>query len=218
MQALADCIERDELAPIAQAMIDTPEDWPARIVVAALDTLYPSVVDEAGLSRLVERAQMSGDLVSLRIRLREIAQTINPVSVPAERLLQEMVALLARETDASRDLVRRSAFPDVAEMVATLCLRRLAADGSPAPAPVIEAYLLLAELDRYNHYSDEHAKSLAKRLRGNPLDRRALLLGGLDRAKAVAKESHALAFRADAYSIPIIAENTPWFLDQVASE
>ncbi|MFD1798245.1 hypothetical protein FQV27_16900 [Paracoccus aurantiacus] len=216
IRAIADFDDIDGLAAIARAMLDSPGDWTNRILVATLDTLYPKGVDEAGLARLLLRAQASGDRVSVRLRLTEIARTIDPTSPAAEQLLHEMMALLAQEAPGSNNLVRRSANPDVAEMVAALCLRQLDIMDSPALPPVIDAYLLLAELDRYDNHPEEYVKALAERLRGNAIYRRPTLTAGLNRARVFNEEPHGVAYHADAYGILYMAEDRSWLLEQMA--
>ena len=184
IRGLRACNDVEELRLLAADMIARPDDWPRRIIDGVVGVLYPGALDEAGLARLVGvHDGRGGDGISMGLALKGIAESAKPATEAAHRLLSEMAALLAEEGDYSTRLIKRTAHPVVAKVVAILCAAEVRSGHCPLSDDVIGATLLLRDFARYDGVAQRETDKLIELFTQCAPHRLHLLLAATERAR-----------------------------------
>ena len=137
--ALAVCDRRDDVAEIANAMLDESTGWPARVVHGVAADLFPRFITADQLVALMERTRESKRTVGgFGWVSQQIVEAIEPLSEPAVALRDKLADLVRRGRLRETKLYNlHSRFDYLAPALATLCDRQMAATvGQPDPALV----------------------------------------------------------------------------------
>ena len=129
IQALLACGWNDRVRSLAGAMLDEPASWPDRIMYGVASKLFPAIITDDELVRLMERTREPKLSVSgFDWASRQIVESIEAGSDSAIALRDKMADLVLRgRTQAHSPYRIHSKFDHLASALAMLCLRQLSA-------------------------------------------------------------------------------------------
>lgn len=125
--ALSAVHAQESLRQVAQGILNNPEDWPDRVVIAAAPELFPKSLTVDDLVVLIERTpERRFSSSGFEYAARGIALEIDPSSDAATQLREELARLIWDHRDPEIYWIHlHSRFGYLAPALAVLCLRQL---------------------------------------------------------------------------------------------
>ena len=153
IQALVVCDRRDDVAKLANAMLDESTGWPARVVHGVAADLFPRFITADQLVALMERTRESKRTVGgFEWVSQRIVEAIEPLSEPAFTL-RDKLADLVRRGRATEIYNLHSRFGYLAPALATLCDRQMTATTGQPDADLVRATVIACRFSRFNRFS-----------------------------------------------------------------
>ena len=145
IQALVACDRHDDIAALAEVLLDESSGWPDRMVYGVAAHLFPRFITANQLATLMERTReptQVGDgfeWVSQQI----VKELVDPLSEPAVALRDELADLVWHGRSKETTLHKvHSRFEHLAPALATLCNRQMAATTGQPDAALVRASVI----------------------------------------------------------------------------
>lgn len=229
VRALVEC-GSDRTRAIADSMLDDPESWPDRIVLGAVESLFPRIVTADELIALMERIPASESVVDdPSWALQQIAKAIDPRSASATALRDHMADLIWRELEGEGNIHGvRSRICDVcgrlgylAPALAILCARQLSESSNGPCARLMRACVIASRLGNDRSYIGQPVGNLRKRFSENGKLRSRAFWAELDFVNGISPPEDELRFLrgvGDFLTGDYIQADRPWLLSALAEE
>lgn len=224
VRALVEC-GSDGTRAIADSMLDDPKSWPDRVVLEAVESLFPGTVTVDELIALMKRIPASESVWALR----QIAEAIDPRSASATALRDHMADLIWRELEGKQNIrgVRSricdvcSRFGYLAPALAILCDRQLSESSNGPCARLMRACVIASRLGNDRSYIGQPVGNLRKRFSENGKLRSRAFWAELDFVNGISPPEDELRFLrgvGDFLTGNYIQADRPWLLSALAEE
>ena len=229
VRALVEC-GSDRARAIADSMLDDPKSWPDRVVLGAVESLFPGILKADELIALMERIPASKSVFhDPRWALQQIANAIDPRSAPATDLRDRMADLIWRELEGEGNIHGvRSRIRDVcgrlgylAPALARLCDRQLSESSNGPCARLIRACVIASRLGNDRSYIGHTVDRLRKRFSENGELRSRAFWAELDFVNEISppEDDRSFLYGVDDFLTGALVEaDRPWLLSALAEE
>ena len=161
IRALVVCDRRDDVAELANAMLDESTGWPARVVHGVAADLFPRFITADQLVALMERTRESKRTVGgFEWVSQRIVEAIEPLSEPAFTL-RDKLADLVRRGRATEIYNLHSRFGYLAPALATLCDRQMTATTGQPDADLVRAAVIACRFSRFSGRRGDNREHVA---------------------------------------------------------
>ena len=229
VRALVEC-GSDRARAIADSMLGDPASWPDRIVLGAVESLFPRIVTVDELIALMERIPASASGIDdPSWALRQIAEAIDPRSAPATDLRDHMADLIWRELEGEHGIHGvRSRIPDVcgrlgylAPALAILCDRQLPVSSNGPCARLMRACVIASRLGEDGNYTSQTFGRLRKQFSKNGKLRSRAFWAELDFENEISPLQDERRFAnsvGDFLTGVYVQADRPWLLSALVEE
>ena len=229
VRALVEC-GSDRARAIADSMLDDPKSWPDRVVLGAVESLFPGILKVDELIALMKRIPASESVFDdPRWALQQIVDAIDPRSAPATDLRDRMADLIWRELEGESNIHGvRSRIRDVcgrlgylAPALARLCDRQLSESSNGPCARLIRACVIASRLGNDRSYTGQPVGDLRNRFSENGELRSRAFWAELDFVNKISPPEDELRFLrgvGDFLTGNYIQADRPWLLSALAEE
>ena len=162
IRALVACDRRDDIAALAEALLDESSGWPDRVTHGVAARLFPLFITADQLATLMERtrepAQVGG---GFGWESQQIVEEIEPLSEPAIALRDKLADLVWRGRSKETALHNlHSRFKYLAPALATLCNRQMTATTGQPDAALVRASVVACRFSGLRGNNRETVDSL----------------------------------------------------------
>lgn len=224
VRALVEC-GSDRARAIADSMLDDPKSWPDRVVLGAVESLFPGILKVDELIALMKRIPASESVWALR----QIAEAIDPRLASATALRDHMADLIWRELEGKQNIrgVRSricdvcSRFGYLAPALAILCDRQLSESSNGPCARLMRACVIASRLGNDRSYIGQPVGNLRKRFSENGKLRSRAFWAELDFENGISPPEDELRFLrgvGDFLTGDLVDADRPWLLSALAEE
>ena len=163
IRALVVCDRRDDVAKLANAMLDESTGWPARVVHGVAADLFPRFITADQLVALMERTRESKLTVGgFEWVSQRIVEAIEPLSEPAVALRDKLADLVRRGRFRETGLYNlHSRFGYLAPALATLCDRQMTATTGQPDADLVRAAVIACRFSRFSSLRRDNREHVA---------------------------------------------------------
>ena len=144
IRALVACDRRDDVAALAEALLNQSSGWPDRVTRGVADHLFPRFISADQLATLIERTPEPAQGGSgFEWVSQQIVEELEPLSGPAVALRDKLADLVWRGRSKETALCDlKSRFEHLAPALTTLCNRQMAATTGQPDAALVHASII----------------------------------------------------------------------------
>lgn len=144
IRALVACGRRDDVAALAEDLLDESSAWPDRVAHGVAADLFPRFITADQLVTLMERTREAEQTVGgFELVSQRIVEDLEPLSGPALALRDKLADLIWRGRSKKTALHNlHSRFVYLAPALATLCNRQMAATTGQPDAALVRASVI----------------------------------------------------------------------------
>ena len=164
IRALVACGRRDDVAALAEALLDESSGWPDRVAHGVAAHLFPRFITAEQLVTLMERTREPEQTVGgFEFVSQQIVEDLEPLSEPAVALRDKLADLVWRGRSKKTALHNvHSRFNYLAPALATLCNRQMAATTGQPDAALVRASIIACRFSGLRGSNRETVDSLRK--------------------------------------------------------
>ena len=227
IRALVVCDRRDDVAELANAMLDESTEWPDRVVHGVADDLFPRFITADQLGALMERTRESKRTAGgFEWVSQQIVEVIEPLSEPAVALRDKLADLVRRGACGKMVLCNlHSRFDYLASALATLCDRQMTATTGQPDTDLVRAAVIACRFSGFRGDNRENVAALRAHVAADAMLRRDAFWADLaftDEVDPTDDAWHRLVNATDGVrgglaSHPIDADRS-WLVEALADE
>ena len=222
VRALVEC-GSDRARAIADSMLDDPKSWPDRVVIEAVESLFPGIVTADELIALMERIpQREEEIDGFEWVSQRIAEDIDPWSEPAAALRDRMADLICRgraEEHGIYDVFSR--FGYLAPALAILCDRQLSESSNDPCGRLMRASVIASRFGNDRTSIGQPVGDLRNRFSENGELRSRAFWAELDFVNEISppEDERSFLYGVDDFLTGDLVEaDRPWLLSTLVQE
>lgn len=222
VRALVEC-GSDRARAIADSMLDDPESWPDRVVLGAVESLFPGILKADELIALMGRIPASKSVFhDPRWALQQIANAIDPRSAPATDLRDRMADLIWRgRAEGSGIYEVFSRFGYLAPALAILCDRQLSKSSNDPCGRLMRACVIASRFGYGRIGIGQSVGDLRNRFSENGELRSRAFWAELDFVNEISPPEDDRSFLHNVEDFPtgdLVEADRPWLLSALVEE
>ena len=227
IRALVACGRRDDVAALAEALLDQSSEWPDRVAHGVAADLFPRFITADQLVTLMERTREPPQTVGgFEWVSQRIVEDLEPLSEPAVALRDKLADLVWRGRSKETALCDlHSRFDYLAPALAMLCDRQMAATTDQPDTALIRASIIACRFRGLRGSNRETVDPLRKHVAADARLREEAFWGELAFADEVEPTDdawhrliNALADVHEGLVSHLTAADRPWLTEALADE
>lgn len=221
IRALVACGRRDDVAALAEALLDESSGWPDRVAHGVAADLFPRFITADQLVTLMERTREPEQTVGgFEWVSQRIVEDLEPLSGPALALRDKLADLIWRGRSKKTALHNvHSRFAYLAPALATLCNQQLAATTGQPDAALVHASVIACRFSGPRGNNHETVASLRAHVAADTRLRKEVFWGELAFVDEVEPTDDAWRRFVDARGglvSHLTAADRPWLTEALA--
>ena len=222
IRALVACGRRDDVAALAEALLDESSGWPDRVAHGVAAHLFPRFITAEQIVTLMERTREPEQTVGgFEFVSQRIVEDLEPLSGPAVALRDQLAGLIWRGRSKKTALHNiHSRFVYLAPALATLCNRQMAATTGQPDATLVRASVIACRFSGLRGSNRETVDSLRAQVAANTRLRKEVFWGELAFVDEIEPTDDAWRRFVDAHGglSHLTAADLPWLTEALADE